>query len=86
MAGKIIAAVFAALGLGAFLLETSFLERNGEEELVKGAFGLIVGFAGAVGGVLGRRKAWISLLLAFVFAMGAAFGLALFFAVIWPML
>ena len=82
--GKIVPVLFGVVGIVLFLVATDILQATGETELVQGSFGLITGFAGVVGSLLGRRKLWMAFLFGFAFAFISLIGLVVFYMTIWP--
>ncbi|MBU41674.1 MAG: hypothetical protein CMN76_00525 [Spirochaetaceae bacterium] len=83
---RIIAVVFASLGVLGFALSTGFFTNFSESALVAGAFGLISGAAGALGAKTGSPSTGKALGLAFLFSILVTVILIVFFQVIWPML
>jgi hypothetical protein len=84
--GKLVAAFYLVVGLGFFLVATSGLRNTSETALVNGVFGVVPGFMGFVGGMIGRRGALLALLFGFLFVVGTLALMVFFFRVLWPRL
>jgi len=84
--GKLVAAFYLVVGLGFFVVVTNGLKNTSETALVNGAFGVVPGFMGFVGGMIGRRSTLLALLFGFLFVLGTLALMVLFFRVLWPML
>jgi len=83
---KLVALFFLAVGIVFFLLMTSFLSNTSETALVNGSMGLIPGFLGFVGGLVGRRSVTRAIVFGLLFTLVACSLLVAFFQVIWTKL
>ncbi len=84
--GKLVAFFFLAVGIVFFLVMTSFLSNTSETALMNGSMGLVPGFLGFIGGMIGRRTVGRAVVFGLLFTVLSCAGLVAFFQVIWPKL
>lgn len=84
--GKLVAFFFLAVGIVFFLVMTSFLSNTSETALMNGSMGLVPGFLGFIGGMIGRRTVGRAVVFGLLFTVLSSAALVAFFQVIWPKL
>jgi hypothetical protein len=83
---KLVALFFLAVGIVFFLVMTSFLSNTSETALMNGSMGLVPGFLGFVGAMIGRRTVTRAVVFGLLFTILASALLVSFFQVVWPRL